>query len=68
MIEEDEDKVCVVYGVCVWCMCVVGGGCVCGTLTYGIWPLWSMTMSQVSPVALGPTMRFTDVILPMYGA
>ena len=31
-------------------------------------PPWSIWMSQISPGAFGPTMRFTDEILPMRGA
>ena len=34
----------------------------------GYSPWWSMTMLQVSPGALGPTMRATDTILPMSGS
>ncbi len=34
---------------------------------YGISPLVSMTMWHVSPVALGPTIRSTETILPLNG-
>ncbi len=34
---------------------------------YGIFPLWSITMSHVSPVASGPTMRLTLTTLAMNG-
>ena len=49
MIEEDEDKVCLVGG---W-VCMVGGGCVCGTLTYCCHASGSVSSSPGSSYSTG---------------